>query len=161
MRTGLIGLAVLALTACHAAPGVRQHQPRAEAAPFDTSLPMREFMEHVVQHAGNGIWKWQGIELDRTGEHSLYPKNAEEWEEAESGALTLAEVTNLLLLPGRRVDEAGWDASVADVRRLALAAASAAQRHDKAAFLRAGSALDGACDGCHARYDPAFGRNPR
>ncbi len=128
---------------------------KADAPWAATDLPMRKFMTHVMQHAGNGIWKWQGIELDRTGEHSLYPKNDDDWEDAESGALTLAEVANLLLLPGRRVAEPAWDQSIADVRRIALKAAAAAERQDKEAFLAAGSALDGACDSCHVRYDPA------
>lgn len=132
--------------------------PTSGTVPFDTRLPMGEFMAHVMQHAGNGVWKWQGLEIDKAGEHSLYPKNTQEWEDAESGALTLAEVTNLLLLPGRRVAEPEWDKSVADVRRIALNAAKAAEKQDKSAFLAAGSALDAACDACHVRYDPGFAR---
>lgn len=130
-------------------------------APYDTHLPMSEFMEHVMQNAGNGVWKWQGVVLDKEGEHSLYPKNDEEWEEAESGALTLAEATNLLLIPGRRIVEPGWDNSVDKVRGIALKAAAAAEKHDQTAFLAAGAALDDACDACHVRYDPNFKSPPQ
>jgi hypothetical protein len=94
--------------------------------------------------------------IDAKGEHSLFPTNNEEWEKAESAALTLAEVTNTLLVPGRRVPEAEWDKAVAEVRKIAIQAAKAAEKHDKDAFFAAGEKLDAACDGCHARYDPRF-----
>lgn len=144
------------------ATGPKPHLAAAsDAAPYDTHLPMNEFMVHVMQHAGDGVWKWQGYVLDKTGEHSLYPKNDAEWEEAESGAHSLAEATNLLLIPGRRIAEPGWDKAVIDVRKVALDAVKAAEQHDEAAFLAAGSALDEACDGCHVRYDPNFKTAPK
>jgi len=125
-------------------------------APYYTKLPLNEFMPHVMQYAGDGIWKRQGFISDRTGEHSLFPKNDEEWEEAESGSLTLAEITNVLLLPGRRVDDPEWDKAVIGVRKVALEAAAAAEKHDKEAFFKAGGDLDVACDVCHVRFDPSF-----
>jgi hypothetical protein len=54
------------------------------------------------------------------------------------------------------VPEAEWDNSVVAVRKIARELADAAERHDKDAFFKAGSSLDAACDGCHARYDPKF-----
>ena len=112
-----------------------------------------------MQYAGDGIWKRQGYIIDAKGEHSLFPKNSEEWEEAESASLALAEMTNVLLIPGRRVPEAEWDKAVRTVRRVALQAAKAAEKQDPDAFFAAGSALDEACDVCHTRYDPKFKTN--
>jgi len=129
-------------------------------APYHVEMPLKEFMPHVMQYAGDGIWKRQGWRVDKTGEHSLFPKNDEEWEEAESGARTLAEVTNLLLLPGRRVNEPEWDHAVAEVRTVALKAAEAAEKKDQDAFFAAGGELDEACDVCHIRYDPTFKGKP-
>ena len=128
----------------------------ADDAPYDAKMPLSEFMPHVMQYAGDGVWKWQGYVANSTGEHSLFPKNDEEWEQAESGARTLAEVTNLLLLPGRRVDDPAWDKSVLSVRAVALKAAAAAEKHDKDAFFAAGGELDVACDECHVKFDPSF-----
>lgn len=127
-----------------------------ENTPYYTELPLSEFMPHVMQYAGDGIWKRAGYITDKTGQHSLFPKNDEEWEEAESGARTLAEVTNVLLLPGRRVPEKEWDQAVEGVRKIALKAAAAAERKDPNAFFAAGGELDDACDVCHIRYDPKF-----
>ncbi|WEK01160.1 MAG: hypothetical protein P0Y59_05580 [Candidatus Sphingomonas phytovorans] len=126
------------------------------ATPFNTSLPTKEFMLHVMQYAGDGVWKRQGWVSDKSGERSLFPRNEAEWEEAESASLTLAEITNVLLIPGRRVEEPAWDDAVKRVRNVALVAAAAAEKHDQAAFLKAGGDLDVACDSCHEHYDPTF-----
>ncbi|MGI4880404.1 MAG: hypothetical protein ACRYG4_23300 [Janthinobacterium lividum] len=138
------------------APAVKATLNASDNAPFHAEMPLSEFMPHVMQYAGDGIWKRQGWYTDKTGEHSLFPKNDREWEDAESGARTLAEVTNLLLLPGRRVVAPEWDNAVAVVRTVALRAAAAAEKHDETAFFAAGGDLDEACDVCHIRYDPKF-----
>ncbi len=119
-------------------------------------LPMKEFMGHVMQNGGNGIWRWQGYINDKNGERSLFPKDDKDWEDAESGGLTLAELTNVLLMPGRRIDDPKWDAAVAGVRAVALKAAAAAEKHDKDAFFAAGGELDEACDDCHKQFIPNF-----
>lgn len=125
----------------------------AATAPFDTSMPMKEFMAHVMQHTADGVWKWQGLEVDKTGERSFLPKNNADWEDAESAALTLAQTTNILLLPDRRLPDPAWDRAVVAVRTVALQAAEAAEQHDVAKFEAAGAALDPACDVCHAQFD--------
>jgi len=127
-----------------------------DTAPYYTELPLNEFMPHVMQYAGDGVWKRQGYVIDEKGEHSLFPKNDQEWEDAESASLALAEMTNVLLIPGRRVPEPDWDKAVLEVRKVALQAAQAAEKKDPDAFFEAGGALDEACDVCHERYDPTF-----
>jgi hypothetical protein len=124
-----------------------------QAPPGDPQLPMGELMAHVFQHGADEVWKWQGVEVDAAGERSLFPATPEQWEEAESASLVLAELTHVLLLPGRRIDEPEWDAAVAAVRRIALQSAAAAERQDEEAFFAAGGRLNDACDTCHVRYD--------
>lgn len=128
----------------------------ADDAPYDVKMPLGEFMPHVMQYAGDGVWKWQGYVSNSSGTHSLFPRNETEWEQAESGARTLAEVTNLLLLPGRRVDDPAWDKAVLHVRAIALKAAAAAEKQDQNGFFAAGGELDVACDECHMKFDPSF-----
>lgn len=150
---------LLASTAC-GTPRATEEQSakssKADDAPYYAALPLQELMAHVLQYSADGIWKRQGMEIDATGEHSLFPKNDAEWEDAESAGRTLAEVTNTLLVPGRRVREPEWDRAVAGVRKVALEAAAAAEKQDQAAFFKAGERLDAACDACHVRYDPRF-----
>jgi hypothetical protein len=165
MKAGFAGaiLPVLLIAGCSGGASSASNEASAPAetktadnAPYYASLPLNELMPHVMQYAGDGIWKRQGYIVNSTGEHSLFPKNDEEWEEAESGARTLVEVTNTMLIPGRRVPEANWDNAVIAVRTVALKAAAAAEKHDKDAWFAAGSELDEACDACHINYDPTF-----
>jgi hypothetical protein len=129
---------------------------KGDTAAYHTALPLNEFMPHVMQYAGDGIWKRQGYIVDEQGERSLFPKNDQEWEDAESASLALAEMTNVLLIPGRRVPEPDWDKAVAGVRTVAIKAAHAAEKKDPDAFFAAGGELDEACDACHLKYDPTM-----
>ena len=134
---------------------------KQDNADYYIKLHLNEFMPHVMQYAGDGIWKRQGWIIDKDGEHSLFPKNDQEWEDAESAARTLAEVTNVLLIPGRRAPDPAWDDAVAAVRNVALEAADAAEKKDKDAWFRIGGELDEACDVCHKQFDPTFKNGPK
>lgn len=112
-------------------------------------LPIKEFMAHVVAYSAQNVWNKQGWIVDKSGEHSLFPGNDQEWEDAESASLTLSEVISILLQPGRRVNVAGWDSSAQLVRKLAIQSAAAAEKHDAKAFLKIGGDLDEACESCH------------
>lgn len=125
-------------------------------APYYLKLQLKEFMPHVMQYAADGIWKRQGYISDKNGMRSLFPRNEKEWEDAESAARTLAEVTNVLLIPGRRVPDPHWDQAVLEVRKYALEAADAAERKDQDGWFKAGGELDEACDVCHKEFDPTF-----
>ncbi len=119
---------------------------------YYTSLPLKELMHHVIDYSAEGVWKWEGWVSDKNGQRALFPTNDEEWEQAESAALTLAEVTNVLLLPGRRVDDPRWSAAVEKVRNSALAVAKAAEDRDQDRFFHTGSGLDDACESCHLAF---------
>ncbi len=171
-KVGTITIAVLLLASCGKAPQAANAAAGgnesaetsnlafatnvgADALPKDVNkLPLKELMGHVMQYGGDGIWKRQGYINDEKGERSLFPKNEEEWIEAESAGLTLAELTNILLLPGRKVDDPKWDQAVAGVRAVALKAAAAAEKHDEEAFFTAGGELDTACENCHLQFAP-------
>jgi hypothetical protein len=125
-----------------------------DATPYYTALPLKQFMSDVMSHAAGEVWKRQGYISDAKGLRSLFPKNAEEWKEAENASLLLAETTNVLLIPGRRVDDQQWIAGVAAVRDNALKLAASARKRDENAFMQAGSELNDACYSCHKRYAP-------
>jgi hypothetical protein len=159
-------MSVLLLSAC--APGADADNAAAgneaamdEALPADfASLPMKDFMGHVMQFSADQVWKWQGYSTDEKGEHSLFPKTEEQWLEAESAALTLAEVTNILLLPGRSVDDPQWASFTAAVRAKALEAAKTAEAKNEDAFFLAGSDLYEACKACHVKFAPNYQQPP-
>jgi hypothetical protein len=161
--------AILMLTACGSKPqqsettstGTSSGPATSEALGVDpVKMSMQEFMAHVMQFAGQNVWKWQGTVTDAKGEHDLSPKTEDDWYEAESAALTLAEVTNMLMMPNRRVDDPRWDKAVALVRDVALREAAAAEKKDYKAYFEIGGELDGACESCHVHFAPGYTAPP-
>ena len=150
-RTGIAAIASLLLvTGC----SKTQDKP-VDSTPYDTSLPMKRYMADVMQHAAQDVYRRQGYVSDATGSHSLFPKNEAEWNDARNAGLVVAEMTNELLIPGRRVDEPEWYKGVAVVRAAGRQVAAAATKKDEDAFFDAAGKLDAACEVCHARYAPA------
>jgi hypothetical protein len=121
---------------------------------YYTDLPMQLFMRDVMDHAAYTIWNKQGYISDADGVRSLFPKNDEDWKQAENDSLSLAEMTNLLLIPGRRVEEQAWTDGVVAVRKASLNLAKVARTKDEDAYLEAGVVLNDACYSCHTRYAP-------
>lgn len=125
-----------------------------DATPYYTDLPLKQFMADVMSFGANEIWKRQGYISDAKGLRSLNPQNDEEWKAAENASLSLAELTNVLLIPGRRVEAQPWTDSVAEVRKIALKLAETARKKDEEAFMAAGAELNEACYACHKVYAP-------
>ena len=140
---GLLGLA-----AC-SGPGA----PAGEGAKFDTSLPMSEFMLHVVDPAGQAFWRGAGTELSLEGEKDLSPTTDAGWEDLVTAASTVAEAGNALQLPGRaRAPEAEWNRYAQDMTARALDARTAADARDKQAVFDTGGRLYETCIACHEKY---------
>ena len=84
------------------------------------------------------------------------PKSDSEWSLVQDQALMLAESGNLLLMPGRARDQAGW---VKDAKLLidaGNAAYKAAKAKDMPAILALNDQLNTACVSCHEDYRPAY-----
>jgi hypothetical protein len=150
-----ISLAVL-LTAC--SPKTETASAPAPAAPaaanpYNTQIEMKELMAHVVDYAAWGIWHNQGYYYDAEGTHYLYPTTDEGWHNAESSAITLAEASNLLLLPGRPVDnDKRWVDAAHGLYNAVIKVQKAAEARDQDAFFEAGGEIYTFCTSCHAHY---------
>ena len=121
------------------------------SAPFKAHVDMKTFMEHVLTPAATVIWRVNGLVIDAKGEHDLSPKTDNDWEQVVSGAATLAEATNALMIPERVADKA-W---IGYAEKLAAAAAKAyrgAEDHDLKAVSEVSDRLDGICTDCHRHY---------
>jgi hypothetical protein len=136
-----------ALCPCAAAPAGGD----APAIPFTAQVDMKTFMEHVLTPAATVIWRANGSIIDAQGEHDLSPRTTEDWERLVSGAATLAEATNALMIP-ERVRDPQW---VEYTQKLAAAAATAyraAEDHDLKTVSDVSDRLDGICAACHRHY---------
>ena len=119
--------------------------------PFQAHVDMKTFMEHVLTPAAKIIWSVNGSVIDAKGEHSLAPRTDDDWENITSGAATLAEATNALMIPERAKD-AEWNAYVKKLADAADKAYQAAEAHDLEAVSDVSDRLDGICAACHRHY---------
>jgi cytochrome c553 len=91
------------------------------------------------------------------------------WEAVENAALSIAEFTNVLMLPGRTcqngqpvpINAADWPGMVQDLRVAAMGAYEAAQTRTQDAMLDAADALVTACGNCHDKYRDVGGIDAR
>ena len=101
-------------------------------------------------HAGR-VWSVNGVVIDEKGEHDLSPKTEDDWERVVSGAATLAEATNALMIPERALDPA-WSRYAKALADAANKAYQAAEAHDLKAISQVSDQLDGICAACHRHY---------
>ena len=82
------------------------------------------------------------------------------WEAVENSALAIAEVANLLALPGRKcsngldvpVGNADWAKFVQELRDAGMAAYAAAQTKNQDKMIDAAGVMTVACANCHRKY---------
>jgi hypothetical protein len=82
------------------------------------------------------------------------------WEAVENSALAIAEVANLLALPGRKcangldvpVGNADWAKFVQELRDAGMTAYAAAQTRNEDKIIDAAGVMTTACKNCHDKY---------
>jgi hypothetical protein len=156
MRWRFVTVSIVATAALTAGLALTVQLSEASAAPVPTSpfkahVDIKTFMEHVITPAAKVIWRVNGTVIDANGEHDLSPKTDADWEQIVTGAATLAEATNALLIP-ERVRDPAW---TRHAQRLAAAADKAyrgAEAHDLKAVSEVSDSLDELCAACHRQY---------
>jgi hypothetical protein len=119
--------------------------------PFRAYVDMKTFMDHVLTPAAKIVWSVNGVVIDEKGEHDLSPKSDADWEGIVSGAATLAESTNALMIPERALDPQ-WTFYVQKLAAGANKAYVAAEAHDLKTISQVSDQLDGICAACHRHY---------
>jgi len=145
----LAGVAVALFTAGVALSP--SHSEDAGPLPFRAHVDMKTFMEHVLTPAAKIVWSVNGVVIDEKGEHDLSPKTEDDWERIVSGAATLAEATNALMIPERALDPE-WSRYAKALADAANKAYQAAEAHDLKAISQVSDRLDGICAACHRHY---------
>jgi hypothetical protein len=150
-RIGVVSrVCAAAIVACTvAAPS--KGEDVSPAPPFAAHVDMKTFMEHVLTPAAKAIWSVNAVVIDENGEHDLSPKSEADWEQIESGAATLAEATNALMIPQRALDPR-WNVYAAQLAEAAKRAYLAAEARDLKSISEVSDRLDGICAACHRHY---------
>lgn len=109
---------------------------------------MSELMVDILYPAGDAVFY---IET-RT------PTNSEEWALVQMQTLMIAEVANLLMMPGRARDQDQWMADAELMLDAGEAAYRAAKDRDVPGLVALNDALYESCVTCHQHYRPGYGR---
>ena len=144
---------------------------------FTTDFTIIEIMEAIVMPSAQAIWDSTGVDVTSQGTIEKKPQNDEEWAALRAQAVTLAEATNLLVVPGRHAappgtksenpdselepaqieallkkDRPSWVAHTAVLHATALQAIGAIDARNIDQISEVGGAIDEACEGCHLQF---------
>ena len=136
---------VFAMMACSEAPS----EPEI---PFQGTANMHDFMVWAMEPAADVIWDSAGYIITAEGEVDLQPTTQEGWDHVRNSATTVAELGNVLMIPGYRADTEDWVAYSAGLVRAGMKARAAAEAQDADALFQAGGELYNVCRACHNRY---------
>lgn len=122
-----------------------EHSASTPAAPaFKVVAPSRQIMLAMTIPSSDKVF----------GAAAEPPTTDEQWVAVERAALELAESGNLLLIPGRAVDDGDWSRYSHMLIDTASKAYAAAQAKDIDGVSDAGNVIYEACEGCHKKYMP-------
>jgi cytochrome c553 len=147
MRT----LVPLGLLAGLALAGAACSSPAA-APPYNPQATVLQLMEGPIAHGAEEYWNSVSTIVDKDGVHENFPKTDEEWEHVWSGAITIAESGNLLMMPSRARDDGDWMKFSAQLVEVGMAAAKAAEDKNKDKVLEEGGNVYTVCTACHEQY---------
>ncbi len=167
LRSVCLGVVLLVVAGC----GTPQPTPTE----FRPTATVKDIMDSMIDPSADAVWEAVATISTAAGIEERQPRTDEEWAEVRRRAITLEEVTNLLLMP-RRVAQPG-EKSTADVELdpeeidaliksdpvswVALAhglhdsiqpALKAIEAKSASGLLDAGEAIDVACENCHRKY---------
>ena len=153
--TGLAVAALLIASCSPKAPDADAGKPAAAASdktPYKIDFEIKDVMDHVIDYAADSIWERQGWDIDAQGEHSLFPTTEEQWTTTANHAATLAEAAQVLMLPGRAVDNDRWVKQAAKLHEAAMEEYRAIKARDTEKMFKVGSDIFIVCRDCHAMY---------
>ncbi len=142
-------------------------QAQSPAAPPQAPANLAQLMRGTLYPESNVVFAAQDTNpadvphaKDPSMSTDLLTSQYGKWDAVENSALALAEVSNLLMLPGRKcangldvpVNNADWPKFVQQLRDAGMAAYTAAQTKNQDKMTEVSDVLTTACKNCHDRY---------
>jgi hypothetical protein len=126
----------------------------------EPTIPLAEFMGHVMQRNAMQLWAWTELEITSEGERWSKPVSAEDWENAESDALTLRSLSSALEKPPYAIDDRRWEQRLVQFQAATTVSAKAAEAKDFPALVKAGEGINDSCVACHLTFAPQLEAKP-
>lgn len=143
MRMLMMLLTGVLLVGCAAEP---------EGPPLLPTATVAELMSTMIDPAADLVWDAVGTVITAEGVDHWEPTTDEEWATVRSGAMTITESANLLMIGERARDQDTWMRMAEGMHAAGLLALEAADAKDVEAIFAVGEAVYNACDSCHNLY---------
>ena len=154
MKHVKLALSALLLTLAGCGPSEQppSQSEQAGSSAFKLSGDVKHIMQWVLDPAVDGVWDSAGSIITAAGTKELAPTTDEGWRAVEHNAAVVAASGNLLLMPGRAVDDEGWRNIAQGLVEAGLLAQAAAKNQDSDALFDAGGQIYRVCKACHSVY---------
>lgn len=144
---------------------------------FLLDATIAEIMESIVMPAADVLWNSVVIYSTQDGLVEEKPETDEDWQKLRWSAVNLAEATNLLVMPGRMVDNPGavseapeyelgpeqiqalidadrpsWIAHATSLHGIALQTINIIDAKNSDGLSEIGGSIDEACESCHLEF---------
>jgi hypothetical protein len=152
--------------------------PPAESQPdYAPTATIKDLMLSIIDPSADAVWLSVTTVQDEKGITDKAPRNDEEWAAVRNGAIALAEASNLLMMPGRRVarpgeksetpgvelepeemdaliakDRGAWMMRAKGLHQAALDTLKAVDAKDSQKVFEIGEEIERACENCHSQY---------
>jgi hypothetical protein len=172
--------AMLVVCGCVMAVSCQATQPEPAQPPqpeYTTTATIKDIMISIVDPAGDLIWDSVSTVIDKGGIHETKPLNDADWAKVKSGAITLIEASNMLMIPGRPMarpgeksetpgveleplemealinkDRAAWNARARALHDISAMVLPIIEAKDAQKLFDIGEDVDKACENCHRQY---------
>ena len=154
-----------------------QAPAKIDAGDFTPTATIIEIMDSMVMSSAQILWDAVAVDVTDKGTVEKTPQTDEDWQKLRWTAVTLAEATNALAVPGRKVAPAGtksqnpdselepaqiqamlakdrgaWVAHTKVLHAAAMEMIKAIDAKNIDGVSDAGGTLDAACEGCHLQF---------
>ena len=173
---------MVVVSSCLLVASCQAKQPEPAAQPvvqpdYTTTATVKDLMVSIIDPAGDLIWNSVSTIIDKGGVHETVPKTDEDWAKVRSGAITLLEASNLLMIPGRHVarpgekseapgvelepsemealidkDRASWNMRAKHLHDVSADVLQVIEAKDTQKLFDIGEKVDEACENCHRQY---------
>ncbi len=153
----------------------KKAEPPREESPFKPTATIQELMLSVVDPNVDPIWESIQTISTADGVEEKHPQTDEEWATLKNHAITLREVSNLLIIEGRKVATSNTSTVAAelspdeiekliaanrpafiknaqDLHEAVTQAIVAIDAKDVAALEATGGVIDQTCEACHMQF---------
>jgi cytochrome c556 len=177
LKSALVFSGVMPAVLFAVASRVHAQTPKIDLSDFLPQATIVEIMDSMVMPSAQVLWDAVAVDVTENGTVEKVPQTDDDWAKLRWTAVTLAEATNALVVPGRHVAPAGTKslnpeaelepeqveallakdrpAFVAHAHVLHEAAMEALRAIDAKnidAISEAGGTIDAACEGCHLQF---------